>query len=453
MIIFYFLKIILISTGVFFILFFLFAAIFSIIEREKRAVAMSVLLAILVPAPFLIVGFVSFPNKELLSIILILITFLTAVILFFPSIKKRDTSVSTPQNRFDERDAMFSRKLYQEGTDRFNDYYSRRPEKREPDDMFRSKPGLLSKDAAYYEPLTFASADAAFFTVKSFKEFIDGPVAEKPIGVEAEHITTFIKNWTKKLGAKSCGITELQPYHLYSHVGRGDNYGMAIEKRHKYAIAFTFEMDKEMMDAAPYGATTLESADQYLKSGAVATQVAFFIRNLGYPARAHIDGNYQVVCPLVARDAGLGEIGRMGLLMTPQLGPRVRISVVTTDIPLVTNSYRPSNSMLDFCEKCKKCAITCPSNSISINPRGIIDGVKRWQIHAESCFTYWCIVGTDCGRCVSVCPFSHPDNLFHRMIRFGIRISPQFRLFAVKMDDLFYGTKPKTSKIPFWIRN
>ncbi|MFQ6103859.1 MAG: hypothetical protein ACE5OP_06150 [Candidatus Glassbacteria bacterium] len=52
------------------------------------------------------------------------------------------------------------------------------------------------------------------------------------------------------------------------------------------------------------------------------------IRNLGYPARTHIDGNYRVVCPLVARDAGIGEIGRMGLLMTPRLGPRVRIAVV-----------------------------------------------------------------------------------------------------------------------------
>ena len=45
------------------------------------------------------------------------------------------------------------------------------------------------------------------------------------------------------------------------------------------------------------------------------------IRRLGYPARAHIDGNYRVIAPLVARDAGLGEIGRMGLLMTPRSRP------------------------------------------------------------------------------------------------------------------------------------
>ena len=79
----------------------------------------------------------------------------------------------------------------------------------------------------------------------------------------------------------------------------------------------------------------MESARRYLDSGAIAVQLALFLKGIGYRARAHIDGNYRVVCPLVARDAGLGEIGRMGILMTPALGPRVRIAVVTTDFPLV----------------------------------------------------------------------------------------------------------------------
>lgn len=56
-----------------------------------------------------------------------------------------------------------------------------------------------------------------------------------------------------------------------------------------------------------------------------------FLNKPGFNSRAHIDGDYELICPLVARDAGLGEIGRMGLLMTPRLGPRVRIAVVTTE--------------------------------------------------------------------------------------------------------------------------
>ncbi len=77
----------------------------------------------------------------------------------------------------------------------------------------------------------------------------------------------------------------------------------------------------------------MESAHQYVEAARTAIQLAAFIRNLGYDARAHIDGNYQVIAPLVARDAGLGEIGRMSLLITPKHGPRVRLAVVTTNMP------------------------------------------------------------------------------------------------------------------------
>jgi reductive dehalogenase len=202
-------------------------------------------------------------------------------------------------------------------------------------------------------------------------------------------------------------------------------------------------MDYHMMRAAPAAPTVVESARQYYNAGKMAVELAGYIRSCGYPARAHIDANYHVVCPLVARDAGLGEIGRMGLLMTPDLGPRVRIAVVTTDMPLEPTPSKPDPSVIDFCRRCKKCAIVCPGRSIPFGMDKQIGGVKRWQIHSESCYTYWCQAGTDCGRCVIVCPFSHPDNWFHRLVRFGISNSFIFRRLAVPLDDLFYGRKPR----------
>ena len=40
----------------------------------------------------------------------------------------------------------------------------------------------------------------------------------------------------------------MQPYHYYSHIGRGTGmYGDAIETKHKYGIAFTVEMDHAMI--------------------------------------------------------------------------------------------------------------------------------------------------------------------------------------------------------------
>jgi len=46
-----------------------------------------------------------------------------------------------------------------------------------------------------------------------------------------------------------------------------------------------------------------------------------------------------------------------------------------------------------------------------------------------------------------VCPYSHPDNWFHRIIRFGIRNNVLFRRLAIPLDDLFYGKKPKARNL------
>ena len=75
------------------------------------------------------------------------------------------------------------------------------------------------------------------------------------------------------------------------------------------------------MQSAPEGTSVMESSEQYLRSGVLALKLAAYIRELGYESTAHIDGNYEVICPLVAADAGLGVLGRMGLLMTPNWDP------------------------------------------------------------------------------------------------------------------------------------
>ena len=74
--------------------------------------------------------------------------------------------------------------------------------------------------------------------------------------------------------------------------------------------------------------------------------------------------------------------------------------------------------------------------------REINNGVLRWKINPETCYHYWTIIGTDCGRCLAVCPYSHPDNWLHNLVRWGIQKSGTFRRAALFLDDFFYGKKP-----------
>lgn len=428
-----------------------YASYISIIEKEYRAARVSFLLSAIVFAPFLIIYLYDFQYKNIISLALIILVIVAGIILFLPIRPKLKGGIPTPKKIHDERDVMFSRNEIQPGEQRFNEYYKQHQEHKVLDDKFRDKPGLLGYKTTFREPISFASAHANLEVIEALKPLVNGKVADKKEDVDAKKISRHIKNWAKQLGAHTVAITELKDYHLYSHKGRGDLYGKEINNNHPYAIALTIEMDNDMVKTAPQGPVVMESTQQYLNAGTIALQIAHFIRNLGYSARAHIDGNYELICPLVARDAGLGEIGRIGLLMTPKLGPRVRIAVITTEIPLIIDKKPDYSSVIDFCKICKKCADICPSASISHDDRKVIDGVKRWKINHETCFTYWCTAGTDCGRCMAVCPYSHPNNLLHNFIRWGIHNSYIFRRFALKMDDMFYGRKPKSASFPSWM--
>lgn len=428
-----------------------YVSIISILENETRAFRVSFILSSVIIVPFLIIFLLDFPYKLIVISVIILLVFIALIILFFPYQPKLKEGFQIPKDKLDERDIMFSRNELKPETEKYDSYYRKNPEKKDLDDKFREKPGLLSPDSSMFHPYSYASAHANLEVIEALKPIVNGPVSENKTEVDPFKISSYIKTWCKKLGAHSVGITELKDYHLYSHKGRRELYGKEIKNTHKYAIAFTIEMDHEMIRTAPKGPVVMESTQQYLSSGTIALQVAYFIRSLGYEARAHIDGNYEVICPLIARDAGLGEIGRMGLLMTPELGPRVRIAAITTDIPLVLDFSKEFSSAIDFCTICKKCADVCPSRSIPFEEREEVNGVLRWQINSESCFTYWCASGTDCGRCMAVCPYSHPDNFMHNFIRWGIKNSYIFRRFALYMDDLFYGRKPKSRNLPNWI--
>jgi len=346
---------------------------------------------------------------------------------------------------------MFARARLVPGSTNYEAYYEMRPENQKVDHNTRAKPGLLSPESKLANKYLFAAPVASFTLTGVMGEMVEGKPADRKLDLPIEKMTGYVKGMATYFGALDVGVTGLHPYHVYSHIGRGPGvYGDEIPVDHKYAIAFTVEMAHEMVAVNPNPPGVMESAKQYVEAGVVAVQLAEAIRQLGYPARAHIDGNYRVIAPLVARDAGLGEIGRMGLLMTPRQGPRVRLGVVTTDLELLVDEHEADMSTIDFCTICKKCAENCPSKSIPFEPRQELDGAQRWRINPESCFMYWNVIGTDCGICMTVCPYSHPDSVHHNLLRWGIRRSGIVRRGALWMDDLFYGKNPVQKEPPDW---
>jgi len=344
--------------------------------------------------------------------------------------------------RVDERDVIFAREEYLPGSEKYTVYYERHPELRALDDRIRALPPLLEPGGYYYDTTHSSALELRFEELEALTPEVDGPVAPQRKDLDAQQATDGIKTTLLRAGADAVGIAELDPAFVYTHVGRGpEPWGTRIEQRHRYAIAFTLEMDFDHVVAAPTLAITEETATQYLRGARISIALARRIRDWGHPARAHIAGsNYQVMLPPIAHAAGLGELGRLGYLISPRLGPRVRLGVVTTDLPLVSD--RPiAFGVQDFCDRCRKCARNCPSGAIPHGAPRTVRGVTKWPLGIEACLSYWRQIGTDCGLCMRVCPYSHPPTFIHNLVRAAVRRSAVARALAVWGDDLLYGRR------------
>jgi hypothetical protein len=327
--------------------------------------------------------------------------------------------------RFDERDVVFARnRTIRPGSEQFKAYYQMRPEYEEFDAARRDKGGPLGQPGIIDRPKDRPNI-AATFSSQGIALHLSPPEAYQPaahpelkgqrVEMSPQEASQRVRGYTLNIGAKLVGVTEINPLWVYSHRGEifrenWEEWGQPIEVHHKLAA---------------------------------------YIANLGYSATANHLRHYDTLLVPLAVDAGLGEVGRLGYLMTKDYGPRIRLSAVTTDLPLVADS--PVDIGVEhFCKICKKCANCCPSNSIPLDDPTEVNGTLRWKLNAETCFDYWGKVGTDCNVCMRVCPWSHVNTFPHKIIRALITRNRLSRTLFNLMDDIFYGKKPKSKPAPKW---
>lgn len=340
--------------------------------------------------------------------------------------------------QYDERDIMFARMEYCEGTDEYKDYYERNPELKDEDDSIRQMAPLLGEGTATYNPIIGPVAEAGFGFLHDIKHLVNNNPKENKVEVDPEDITRKIKNITSFMGANLVGICKMEPRHYYSHRGRKGVYGEPVTKLHKYGIVFAVEMDRDMINRAPQMEEILTVVKGYVDNAVIGMWLSNYIGELGYEARNHMDGNFLIIAPLVAEDAGLGEIGRNGLLITKKFGQRVRLGVVTTDLPLIPDS-KEEFGVKELCEICEKCAVSCPGKAIPKGNMVEIDGVTRWKIIQEECYKVWRRVGTDCGVCMSTCPISQelPEYMIENM-----KASEKTRIEILEYYKQQFGIRP-----------
>ncbi len=422
----------------------------SLREGEKRAAGVAVgAVALLLVAGLPLLA-IDYPGRGLVVALLLGLCLLGIATLVLPFGRPSPPPRIPRPPRVDERDALFHRFYRLEpGTPEFEAYYAEHPESKEPDDEVRAMPPMAAPGSRTHDPLASPLSEVLDgLTGLIARSAVEGRTAAEKLSLDPDAATARLEGFARFLGADLVGTTTLDPAWVYSHVGRGPGeWGSPIELDHSHALVVAVRMRHPMVRHAPALPTMTETTVQYLESAKIAAAVAAYVRQLGYRARAHVDGNYRVMCVPVAIDAGLGELGRLGLLMTPEFGPRVRLAVVTTDLPLV-NREPHSFGARDFCTSCLKCADACPSRSIDGGSPSMGGGVAKWRSEQDGCYRYWRIRGSDCGLCVRVCPYAHPSSPSHDLVRWVIRRNPLARRLALWADDLAYGRATAPRKLP-----
>lgn len=310
----------------------------------------------------------------------------------------------------DERDTLFARMAWPEGSAAREDYYARHPEKKEIDGALRALPGLGSPECPTFDPLGSPVTDALFSLLANLRPLSEGLPLGEPAETDPSKLARWALGLAKFLGADDAGIAVTGDDLYYSHRGRHESvYGVPVTENLPFALVLSVAMDPAMIHKGPRAAEMAESARGYLRGGIAAIASAECIRRLGYRARAHTDANYLVVASRAAVKAGLGVFGRSGLVIHRRFGPCHRLAVVTTDMPLVPGSPDPAGPVVRaFCERCGRCAKDCPGQAIPSGPAGQRQGEGAfWPLHGERCYEAWRRMGTDCGICISTCPFTN----------------------------------------------
>jgi reductive dehalogenase len=276
--------------------------------------------------------------------------------------------------------------------------------------------------------------------------------AEKRNVESPEAMAEEVKKSAKLFGADLVGITYHDERWVYTHKysrERENEKIMDLPNNFTSVIVVCHEMDHDLLETVPSALSGTATGIGYSQDAITLLALAQYIQNLGYNAVSSMNDTALNI-PLAIK-AGLGEYGRHGLLITPELGPRLRIGKVFTDLPLAHD--RPKRfGVKEFCEVCRRCSDGCPPRAIPaddpserIYNRSNISGVSKWTVDAEKCFDFWVNQVTDCSICLRVCPYNRDyPNWFNRL-RFRL-MGSFIRRFMLWLDNILGGGKRKSPK-------
>ena len=213
----------------------------------------------------------------------------------------------------------------------------------------------------------------------------------KPI--PGKDMTQEIKNRARDLGFCEVGITKLDMRYVFKSRKKWAKY--------PHAICLAHEQEYEPTQTAPSMEAEEPHFGTYRLIGNLALELADYIRSLGYHAQVHsANDNSGLYIPMFV-EAGLGQLGYNGQLLSPHFGSRSRLVIISTEAPLA-HDHPVDYGMTAFCNVCQVCVNRCPGRAI-LREKMWYRGVFKSKISYNRCRPV--VVNYEgCAVCMRVCP-------------------------------------------------
>jgi ferredoxin len=225
---------------------------------------------------------------------------------------------------------------------------------------------------------------------------------EPPVSRESRDMGTpgeaasWVKDLARELHADLVGITRVNPDWIFE--------GGSVEG--EFAIVMAVRMDFREIMAAPDLRAGVETTRAYYALGSIVIELSRRLREVGYASwaqhpRFSASRTHGMLYLPHAVAAGLGRLGRNGLVITPEFGPCARFAAVTTDLDLEVDRPLPQD-VLEYCQGCTECREACDGDAIPHEP-SVVRGVRKYAIDPYACaphFAKW----DGCSKCISACP-------------------------------------------------
>jgi ferredoxin len=205
-------------------------------------------------------------------------------------------------------------------------------------------------------------------------------------------LTRMVKEEAARLGINAVGVAPYDRKYVFAE------YQDLVEPGS--VIVCLLEQDWAATQAIPSHRGERAAFATYVELMERTIKLAEMLHGLGYRAQAQPMEGYGVAIHYAVQ-AGLGQLGLNGQLLTPETGSRARPGMISTNAELVFDEP-VDYGIEEICNSCKVCIRRCPVGALPAQRREF-RGVVKGKLKAERCAPI-VAQANGCAICMKVCP-------------------------------------------------